>query len=78
MFSDRPRVGDLLVARLGHESAAILIAKGGDEYQLHAPSNSIHEALDRARHIAATSSVDVWHRTSPTHFERIASYRRTS
>src|SRR5262245_42842748 len=79
MSSDRPGIGDVVVARLSPESVAILIVVGGAEgHRLHAPCQSVPEALVRARQIAATASVDVWHRTSATGLERIASYRRSS
>jgi hypothetical protein len=79
LFSDRPKIGDVVVARLTPESVAILIVVGDDdEHRLHTPCQSIVEALGRARQIAKTSSVDVWHRTSATILQRVASYRRSS
>jgi len=76
MDSSRPRVGDLLVVRLSPDAAGILVATGGDDHRLHAPYNTVEEALHQARQMAATSLVDVWHRRSPTTYELIASYRR--
>lgn len=75
MDSSHPRIGDLLVVRLSPDAAGILVVTGGDDHRLHSPYNTVEEALDHARQMAATSLVDVWHRRSPTTFDLIASYR---
>jgi hypothetical protein len=76
MDSSRPRVDDLLVVRLSPDAAGILIVADGDNHRLHSPYNTVQEALHHARQMAAMSLVDVWHRTSPTTFDLIASYRQ--
>ena len=78
MDSSRPRPGDLLVAPLSPHAAGILIVTAGDEHRLHSPYDTVEKAIYSARQMAATSSVDVWHRISATTFELIASYRRDS
>src|SRR6516164_6093255 len=70
-----PRAGDLLVVRLSPDAAGILTVAAGDDHRLHSPYNTVEEALHHARQMAATLSVDVWHRTSPKTFDLIASYR---
>jgi len=76
MVSPRPRVGDLVVVRINPNAAAILIVAMGADELLHSPYDTVEKAIYSARQMAATSSVDVWHRTSATTFELIASYRR--
>jgi hypothetical protein len=75
MVSEQPRVGDLVVARFNPQSVGIFVVAGQADHRLHAPFDTVGEALQHARQMAATSSVDVWHRTAATRFELIASYR---
>jgi len=76
MGSPRPHPGDLLVVRLSHFAAGILIVIAGDDHRLFSPYTSVQEALHHARQMAAASSVDVWLRIAPATFDLIASYRR--
>jgi hypothetical protein len=76
MVSPRPRVGDLVVVSINPYAAGILVVAMGADELLHSPYGTVEEAIYSARQMAATSSVDVWHRRSPTTFELIASYRQ--
>ena len=76
MVSARPRAGDLLVVRLNPDSAGILIVTADTVHRFHSPHDTVQDAIQHAREMATTSSVDVWHRTSPATFNLIASYRR--
>jgi hypothetical protein len=75
MASNVPRAGDVIVARVNRRSVGLLIATESANHYLYAPCTTMWEALQRAREVAAMSSVDVWHHTSENLFERVASYR---
>src|SRR5215471_9744169 len=76
MVSTHPRVGDLVVVRLNPWAVGVLVVTAGADHRLlHSPYQTVQDALDHARLMAASSLVDVWHRTSSTTFELIASYR---
>jgi hypothetical protein len=78
MASKAPRAGDVVVARVNRRSVGLIIMTESASHCLFAPCDSMWEALQRAREVAAMSSVDVWHHTSENSFERIASYRTDS
>jgi hypothetical protein len=73
--SNAPRAGDVVVARVNRRSVGLIIMTESATHCLYAPCDTMWEALQRAREVAALSSVDVWHHASDNRFERIASYR---
>ena len=76
MVPAAPRAGDVIVARLNRSSVGLLIATDSAGHYLYAPCPTMWEALQRARQVAASLSVDVWHHTSEKTLECIASYRK--
>jgi len=72
---DAPRAGDVIVARVHHGSVGLLIVTESPNHCLFAPCDTMWEALQRARQVAAISSVDVWHHTSENSLELVVSYR---
>jgi hypothetical protein len=72
---DAPLAGDVIVARVNGRSVGLLIVTESANHCLYAPCDTMWQALQRAREVAAMSSVDVWHHTPENTFERIASYR---
>ena len=78
MASNAPRAGDVVVARMNRRSVGLIIVTESASHCLYAPCDTMWEALQRAREVAAMSSVDVWHHTSKHRFERIAAYRTDS
>ncbi len=75
MMSDAPRAGDVVVARVNRGAVALLIVTESPDHCLYAPCDTMWQALQRAREVAAMSAVDVWRHTAEQTFERIASYR---
>ena len=76
MVPAAPRAGDVIVTRMNRSYVGLLIATESASHSLYAPCPTMWEALLRARQVAASLSVDVWHHTPNKTLECIASYRK--